>query len=137
MLRPAIEAEILPFVRDNGIGVISYSPMVSGLLTGKMTAGRIAAMPADDWRQKGIEFKEPRLSRNLRLVDQLREIGNRHSVSPGVVAVAWTLHNPGISAAIVGGRSAKQVEEVSLALNFRLSEEEYERINSFLTSNPA
>jgi aryl-alcohol dehydrogenase-like predicted oxidoreductase len=102
-----------------------------------MTAGRIAAMPADDWRQKGIEFKEPRLSRNLRLVDQLREIGNRHSVSPGVVAVAWTLHNPGISAAIVGGRSAKQVEEVSLALNFRLSEEEYERINSFLTSNPA
>jgi aryl-alcohol dehydrogenase-like predicted oxidoreductase len=137
MLRPAIEAEILPFVRDNGIGVISYSPMVSGLLTGKMTAGRIAAMPADDWRQKGIEFKEPRLSRNLRLVDELREIGNRHSVSPGVVAVAWTLHNPGISAAIVGGRSAKQVEEVSLALNFRLSEEEYERINSFLTSNPA
>ena len=137
MLRPAIEAEILPFVRDNGIGVISYSPMVSGLLTGKMTAERIAAMPADDWRQKGIEFKEPRLSRNLRLVDELREIGNRHSVSPGVVAVAWTLHNPGITAAIVGGRSAKQVEEVSPALNFRLSEEEYERINSFLTSNPA
>jgi aryl-alcohol dehydrogenase-like predicted oxidoreductase len=136
MLRPAIEAEILPFVRDNGIGVISYSPMVSGLLTGKMTAERIAAMPADDWRQKGIEFKEPRLSRNLRLVDELRDIGNGHGVSPGVVAVAWTLHNPGITAAIVGGRSAKQVEEVSPALNFRLSEEEYERINSFLTSNP-
>jgi aryl-alcohol dehydrogenase-like predicted oxidoreductase len=136
MLRPAIEAEILPFVRDNGIGVISYSPMVSGLLTGKMTAERIASMPADDWRQKSVEFKEPRLSRNLRLVDLLREIGNGHGVSSGVVAVAWTLHNPGITAAIVGGRSAKQVEELSPALNFRLSEEEYERINSFLTSNP-
>ena len=136
MLRPAIEAEILPYVRDCGIGVISYSPMVSGLLTGKMTAERIAAMPADDWRQKAIEFKEPRLSRNLRLVDLLREVGNGHSVSPGVVAVAWTLHNPGITAAIMGGRSASQVEEVSAALHFRLSEDEYERINSFLAANP-
>jgi aryl-alcohol dehydrogenase-like predicted oxidoreductase len=136
MLRPAIEAEILPYVRDCGIGVINYSPMVSGLLTGKMTAARIAAMPADDWRQKGIEFKEPRLSRNLRLVDLLREIGDGHSVSPGVVAVAWTLHNPGITAAIVGGRSAKQVEEISAALHYRLSEDEYEQIDSFLAANP-
>jgi aryl-alcohol dehydrogenase-like predicted oxidoreductase len=136
MLRPGIEAEILPYVRDCGIGVINYSPMVSGLLTGKMTAERIAAMPADDWRQKGIEFKEPRLSRNLRLVDLLREIGNGHSVSPGVVAVAWTLHNPGITAAIVGGRSARQVEEMSAALHYRLSDEEYARINSFLAANP-
>jgi aryl-alcohol dehydrogenase-like predicted oxidoreductase len=136
MLRPAIEAEILPYVRDSSIGVINYSPMVSGLLTGKMTAERILAMPPDDWRQKGIEFKEPRLSRNLRLVDLLREIGNGHSVSPGVVAVAWTLHNPGITAAIVGGRSARQVEEMSAVLRFRLSEDEYERINAFLTDNP-
>jgi aryl-alcohol dehydrogenase-like predicted oxidoreductase len=136
MLRPAIQAEILPYVRDCGIGVINYSPMVSGLLTGKMTAARIAAMPADDWRQKGIEFKEPRLSRNLRLVDLLREIGDGHSVSPGVVAVAWTLHNPGITAAIVGGRSAKQVEEISAALHYRLSEDEYEQIDSFLAANP-
>ena len=136
MLRPAIEAEILPYVRDCGIGVISYSPMVSGLLTGKMTAERIAAMPVDDWRQKGIEFKEPRLSRNMRLVDLLREIGSGYSVSPGVVAVAWTLHNPGITAAIVGGRSAGQVEEMSAALRFRLSEEEYARINAFLAANP-
>jgi aryl-alcohol dehydrogenase-like predicted oxidoreductase len=101
-----------------------------------MTAERIAAMPADDWRQKGIEFKEPRLSRNMLLVDLLREIGNGHSVSPGVVAVAWTLHNPGITAAIVGGRSASQVEEMSAALHFRLSEDEYERIDSFLSDNP-
>jgi aryl-alcohol dehydrogenase-like predicted oxidoreductase len=136
MLRPAIEAEILPYVRDNGIGVINYSPMVSGLLTGKMTAERVAAMPADDWRRKAVEFNEPRLSRNLRLVDLLREIGNAHSVSPGVVAVAWTLHNPGITAAIVGGRNGKQVEELSAALHFRLCDEEYTRVNEFLTSNP-
>jgi aryl-alcohol dehydrogenase-like predicted oxidoreductase len=137
MLRRAIEAEILPFVQENGIGVINYSPMVSGLLTGKMSAERVAAMPADDWRRKAVEFNEPRLSRNLRLVELLREIGGGHSVSPGVVAVAWTLHHPGITAAIVGGRSARQVEELSSALHFRLSDEEYNRINAFLTSNPA
>ena len=135
MLRPAIEAEILPFAQQNGIGVINYSPMVSGLLTGKMTAERVAAMPADDWRRKGVEFNEPRLSRNLRLVELLREIGNGHSVSPGVVAVAWTLHHPGITAAIVGGRSAEQVEELSAALHFRLSDEEYARINGFLVGS--
>ncbi|HWG21616.1 MAG TPA: aldo/keto reductase [Terracidiphilus sp.] len=132
MLRRAIEAEILPFARANGIGVINYSPMVSGLLTGKMTAERVASLPADDWRKRGVEFNEPRLSRNLKLVELLREIGAGHQVGPGVVAVAWTLHQPGITAAIVGGRSAQQVEGVAPALHFRLTEEEYGRINAFL-----
>lgn len=137
MLRRAIEEEILPYVQQNGIGVINYSPMVSGLLTGKMTAERIAAMPADDWRRNAVEFNEPRLSRNLKLVELLREIGSGHGVAPGVVAVAWTLHHPAITAAIVGGRSGKQVEEVAAALQFRLAEEEYARINAFLASNDA
>lgn len=137
MLRRAIETEILPFVQENGIGVISYSPMLSGLLTGKMSAERVAAMPADDWRRKAVEFNEPRLSRNLHLVELLREIGSGHSVSPGVVAVAWTLHNHGITAAIVGGRSARQVEETSAVLQFKLSDEEYTRINGYLSSNLA
>ena len=137
MLRRAIETEILPFARANNIGVINYSPMVSGLLTGKMTAERVAAMPADDWRRRGVEFQEPRLSRNLRLVELLREIGNGHNVSPGVVAVAWTLHHPAITAAIVGGRSGQQVEGLAPALEFRLSEGEYRRINEFLSQNPA
>jgi len=137
MLRRAIEAEILPFAEQNGIGVINYSPMVSGLLTGKMTAERVAAMPSDDWRRKAVEFNEPRLSRNLRLVGLLGEIGKGHSVSPGVVAVAWTLHHPAITAAITGGRSAAQVEELSAAMYLRLSEEEYGRINEFLASNAA
>lgn len=137
MLRRAIEEEVLPYAQDNGIGVINYSPMVSGLLTGSMTAERVAAFPADDWRRRAVEFNEPRLSRNMRLVELLREIGSGHGVSPGVVAVAWTLRHPGITAAIVGGRSASQVTGLAPALNFRLSDEEYHRIISFLNSNPS
>jgi aryl-alcohol dehydrogenase-like predicted oxidoreductase len=137
MLRRAIEAEILPFARANHIGVINYSPMVSGLLTGKMTAERAAALPADDWRRRSVEFKEPRLSRNMRLVELLREIGRLHDVSPGVVAVAWTLRHPAITAAIVGGRSAEQVDGLAPALEFRLSGDEFQRVNAFLEANPA
>lgn len=136
MLRRAIEEEILPFAQANNIGVINYSPMVSGLLTGKMTAERVAQFPQDDWRCRAVEFNEPRLSRNLRLVDLLREIGKPHQVEPGVVSVAWTLHHPAITAAIVGGRSAEQVEGLAPALHFRLTEDEYSRINAFLADHP-
>ena len=137
MLRRAIEQEILPFAKAHNIGVINYSPMVSGLLTGKMTAERVAALPADDWRKRAVEFNEPRLSKNLKLVELLREIGAGHSVAPGVVAVAWTLHHPAITAAIVGGRSAEQVDGLALALTFRLSDAEFQQINSFLSANAA
>jgi aryl-alcohol dehydrogenase-like predicted oxidoreductase len=136
MLRPGVEAEILPFCEANGIGVINYSPMVSGLLTGRMSSERVAAMPADDWRRKSVEFNEPRLSRNLRLVEVLRKIGEAHGVEPGVVAVAWTLHHPAITAAIVGGRSPEQVQGLAPALTFRLSEEEFLEIGTFLAANP-
>jgi aryl-alcohol dehydrogenase-like predicted oxidoreductase len=136
MLRRAIEDEMMPFTQANGIGIINYSPMVSGLLTGKMTAERVAAFPADDWRRRAVEFTQPRLSRNLQLVELLREIGDSHAVAPGVVAVAWTLHHPAITAAIVGGRSAEQVEGLAPALTVRLSAEEYARINAFLADNP-
>lgn len=137
MLRPAIEQEILPYCLENGIGVINYSPMVSGLLTGRMSAERVAQMPADDWRRKAVEFNEPKLSRNLRLVELLREIGAAQGVEPGVVAVAWTLHHPAITGAIVGGRSAGQVKGMASTLHFRLSDEEYRRIGEFLSANPA
>jgi len=135
MLRRAVEQEALPFAESHGIGVINYSPMVSGLLTGSMTAKRVAAFPADDWRRRAVEFNEPRLSKNLRLVELLREIGDGHGVNPGVVAVAWTLHHPAITAAIVGGRSGKQVEGLAPALDFRLSEDEFGRITTFLSEN--
>src|SRR5580692_4176399 len=137
MLRRAIEQEILPFAQANNIGVINYSPMVSGLLTGKMTAERVANFPQDDWRRRAVEFNEPRLSRNLKLVELLREIGAGHGVSPGVVAVAWTLRQPAITAAIVGGRSAEQVDGLAPALTFRLSDAEFQQINSFLAANAA
>lgn len=137
MLRRAIEEDILPFAQANNIGVINYSPMVSGLLTGKMTAARVAALPADDWRKRAVEFNEPRLSRNLKLVELLREIGAEHKVEPGVVAVAWTLRHPAITAAIVGGRSAQQVDGIVPALTFRLSDEGFARINAFLAANAA
>ena len=137
MLRRAIEQEVLPFAQENNIGVINYSPMLSGMLTGKMTRERLAQMPQDDWRRRAPEFNEPRLSRNLRLVELLREIGSAHGVEAGVVAVAWTLHHPAVTAAIVGGRSEQQVEGVAPALHFRLSDGDYERINQFLADNPA
>ncbi|HKD60303.1 MAG TPA: aldo/keto reductase [Terracidiphilus sp.] len=136
MLRRAIEEETLPFAQANNIGVVNYSPMVSGLLTGKMTSERVAAFPPDDWRRRAIEFNEPRLSRNLRLVELLREIGKQHNVEPGVVAVAWTLYHPAVTAAIVGGRSPQQVEGIASALRFRLSADEYKQINDFLSANP-
>jgi aryl-alcohol dehydrogenase-like predicted oxidoreductase len=134
IVRRHIETEILPFTQEMGIGVINYSPMQMGLLTGNMTAESIAALPADDCRREMNEFHEPRLSRNLRLVELLREIGNAHEVSPGVVAVAWTLHHPAITGAAVGCRSPKEMEELAPALHFRLSQDEYERIGRFVRS---
>jgi aryl-alcohol dehydrogenase-like predicted oxidoreductase len=136
MLRRAIEEETLPFAQINDIGVISYSPMVSGLLTGKISAERVASFPEDDWRRRSPEFNEPRLNRNLRLVELLRQIGEGHGVAPGVVAVAWVLRHPAITAAIVGGRSAEQVEGLAPALEFRLSPDESATILKFLEDNP-
>ena len=132
MINRAAQTEILPWCKEHGIGVINYSPMMSGLLTGAMTKERVGAMPDDDFRKRTKNFQEPNLSRNLALADLLREIGVRHDVSAGVVAIAWTLHNPAITAAIVGGRSAKQVEGVLPAARFRLSEEEFAQIERFI-----
>ncbi|HTD56418.1 MAG TPA: aldo/keto reductase [Silvibacterium sp.] len=135
LLRRDIEAEILPFCREHNIGVINYSPMVSGLLTGKMTVERIAQMPADDWRKRSPNFNEPKLSRNLELVELLREIGKTHGIEPGVVAIAWTLRNPAITAAIVGARRPDQVDGVLPAAKFRLSDAEVQRLEGFLRDN--
>jgi aryl-alcohol dehydrogenase-like predicted oxidoreductase len=137
MLNRTNEAEILPFCQQHNIGVINYSPMSSGLLTGAMTKERVAAMPDDDFRKKAKNFQEPLLTRNLALAELLRTIGQRHNVETGVVAIAWTLHNPAITAAIVGGRNAKQVQGVLPAATFTLSDAEYAEINTFLTQNPA
>jgi aryl-alcohol dehydrogenase-like predicted oxidoreductase len=124
LIRREIEAEILPFCQREGMGVIVYSPMASGLLTGAMTRERAANLAKDDWRRRDPEFNEPKLSQNLALVERLRIVGARHGRSPGEVAIAWTLRHPAVTGAIVGARSAKQVEGVMGAGDFRLSQEE-------------
>jgi aryl-alcohol dehydrogenase-like predicted oxidoreductase len=116
----AIEKEILPFTSRNNIGVIVYSPMSAGLLTGAMTRERVANFTAEDWRRNLPNFQEPLLSRNLQLVERLREIGNRHGRTPGEVAIAWTLNNPAATGAIVGFRSVKQVSGIIGAAELRL-----------------
>ena len=131
ILAPDIEADTLPYCGRHNIGVIVYSPMKSGMLTGAMTRERIAAMPDDDFRKRTPNFKEPLLTRNLALVERLRDIGNRHGRSPGEVALAWALRRPEVTGAIVGVRSAKQVEGVIGAAGFRLSHPEISEINNF------
>jgi aryl-alcohol dehydrogenase-like predicted oxidoreductase len=132
ILSPEIEAEILPYCRENNIGTIVYSPMKSGLLSGKMTRERIAAMPPDDFRQRTPQFKEPLLTRNLKLVELMREIGGRHGRTPGEVAIAWTLRHRAVTAAIVGLRSPAQLDGVIGATEFRLSPEEIQQISDFM-----
>ena len=132
-----IEKEVLPFCRENHIGVIVYSPMKSGLLTGKMTRERIAKLPPDDFRPRTVSFKEPLLTRNLGLVEVLRGIGDRHGHSPGEVAIAWTLRDPVVTGAIVGMRSAEQAKEIVRSAEFRLSTDEISEIESYLKVHPA
>jgi len=128
MIRRKIEALVLPYCEAHGIGVISYAPMASGLLTGAMTKGRAAALPADDFRSRNAEFQEPRLSKNLELVERLREVGKKHGRSPGEVAIAWTLRKPVITGAIVGARNAKQAEGVMRAGELKLTAQEIAEI---------
>jgi aryl-alcohol dehydrogenase-like predicted oxidoreductase len=133
-ISPEVAKETLPYCAQHGIGAIVYSPMKSGLLTGAMTKERIAAFPSDDFRRNALAFQEPNLSRNLKLADLMKAMGERRGVSPGVVAIAWVLNNPAVTAAIVGMRSAKQVEGVIGALEFRLSKEEIAEIESWRTT---
>ena len=136
LVNRAVEDEILPYCKAQGIGVINYSPMGAGLLTGTMTRERIANLPADDWRKRGSNFQEPRLSRHLALVDILESIAEQHGRTPGEVAIAWTLHNPAVTAAIVGARNAGQIGGIIGAMDFRLSEDEFEQIEAFCRENP-
>ena len=136
LVNPKVQDEILPYCHENKIGVINYSPMASGLLTGKMSAERVVQMPQDDWRKRSPNFNEPKLSRNLKLAEVLREVGSAHDVEPGVVAIAWTLHNPAVTAAIVGARRPDQVDGILPAASFRLSEDEFTRISDFIRQNP-
>jgi aryl-alcohol dehydrogenase-like predicted oxidoreductase len=126
-----VEDEILPYCLSEGIGVIVYSPMASGLLTGAMTRQRASALPKDDWRRSHPDFTEPNLSHNLALVERMQDIADRHSRSVGEVAIAWTLGHPAVTGAIVGARNARQAEGVMRAGELRLTEAEVDEIEAF------
>ncbi|MGD0986577.1 MAG: aldo/keto reductase [Candidatus Sulfotelmatobacter sp.] len=132
LIHREVEDEILPYCLREGIGVIVYSPMASGLLTGAMTHERAARLPKDDWRRGQPDFSEPNLSRNLELVERLREIAKRHNRSIGEVAIAWTLHHPAVTGAIVGARNARQAEGVMRAGELQLNNKEVNEIEEFL-----
>jgi aryl-alcohol dehydrogenase-like predicted oxidoreductase len=123
-----VEQEILPFAERARIGVIVYSPMGSGMLSGAMTRERVERMPEDDWRKHDARFNEPRLSRNLELVARLTAVAARHGSTPGAVAVAWTLRNPAVDGAIVGFRRPEQVDPLLAAANLGLTDEDLAEI---------
>ena len=131
LVRPEVENAILPHALKNNIGVLAYSPMGSGLLTGAMSHDRVANLPQDDWRVRNPHFQEPLLSRNLSIAQKLGEIAKRHGRSTGEAALAWVLNHPAITAAIVGVRTPDQVLGIRGALEFRLSESEIAEIESF------
>ncbi|HEY2654876.1 MAG TPA: aldo/keto reductase [Solirubrobacteraceae bacterium] len=130
LLHREIEGELLPFARERGIGVIVYSPMASGLLSGGMTRERIEAFPENDWRKRSPRFQEPQLSANLALVERLRTIGDRHGTTPGAVAIAWVLRNPAVDAAIVGFRRPDQVDPILAAAALELTAADLDEIGS-------
>jgi aryl-alcohol dehydrogenase-like predicted oxidoreductase len=132
MLRREAERELLPFCAENGIGVICYSPMQMGLLTGTFTKARAAALPQNDIRSRNAFFTEPALTRNLELVEKLRPIAQRNNRSMSELAIAWVLRRPEVTAAIVGGRRPRQVEEVVTAADWELSPEDGAEIDLLL-----
>jgi aryl-alcohol dehydrogenase-like predicted oxidoreductase len=136
LIRREIESEILPYCYSNSIGVIVYSPMASGLLTGAMTRERAAKLPDSDWRSRDPEFREPNLSQNLALVERLREVGEKYHRPPGQVAVAWVLGNPAVTAAIVGARNAEQVEKNVGAAELQLTDEKVAEIEGKKVQEP-
>jgi aryl-alcohol dehydrogenase-like predicted oxidoreductase len=128
LIRRQIENEILPYCERRGVGVIVYSPMASGLLTGAMTRERVANFAQDDWRRNTSEFREPKLSQNLALVERLKKVAARYGVVPGVIAIAWTLRLSAVTGAIVGARNAKQAEEVMRAGEIKLTPQDIAEI---------
>ncbi len=137
LLAREIEPAILPFAEREQIGVLAYSPMHSGLLSGAMTPARIAHLPEDDWRRNNPNFREPLLSRNLELVEVLRRVGSRYGVGPGQIAIAWTLANPAVTGAIVGVRTGKQAREVAAAADLQLIPKDLDEIANWPSGRAA
>jgi len=131
-IRRDIESEILPFCAKENIGVIPYSPMQAGLLSGRMSKERVENLAPSDWRRNNDQFKEPKLSKNLALQEAFRKIAARHGQPAGVAAIAWVLRRSEVTGAIVGLRNARQAEELAPAMEFRLGPEELKEIGKNL-----
>jgi len=131
LVHPEVGHEILPLCEHEGIGVIVYSPMASGLLTGAMTRERISNLPEDDWRKHDPDFNEPNLSHNLALVYRLRTIATRRGYAPGAVAISWALRNSAVTAAIVGARKPEQVNDVVAAAGLHLTSSDLIELEGF------
>jgi aryl-alcohol dehydrogenase-like predicted oxidoreductase len=130
LINRKIEPEILTYCKENNIGVIVYSPMCSGLLTGSFTKERAANLSEDDWRSRNQNFLEPKLSKNLELAEELKTIGKKYNRSAGEIAIAWTLKHPAVTAAIVGARNAKQVDGVMTAGEITLTDQDIQSLES-------
>lgn len=132
LCQPEAEKEIIPYCENNNIGVIVYSPMMSGLLSGKMTRERINNLPDDDWRKRYPEFQEPKLSKNLKIVEKLKDIGKNYGLEAGAVAIAWTLRLSGVTGAIVGVRNPEQVNLLISVENISLTKEEIDELDKMI-----
>jgi aryl-alcohol dehydrogenase-like predicted oxidoreductase len=122
------ERELLPFAEREGIGVIVYSPMGSGMLSGGMTRARAEGLTEDDWRKRDPRFNGPQLSANLELVERLKVVAERHDTTPGAIAIAWTLRHPGFDAAIVGFRRPDQVDPILPGAEIDLTDQDLTEI---------
>lgn len=134
LVKPEVGDEILPFCLEQNIGVIAYSPMYSGLLTGSMTRARVESFPSDDWRRTDDEFQEPRLTRNLALAELLKSIAAKHGRSAAEASVAWVLANPAVTGAIVGARRASQIDGFIGAVDFTLTDGDMQALHDFITN---
>ena len=137
LIRREIEPEVLPYCEGNNVGVLAYSPMGSGLLSGAWTRERLATLAPDDWRrEKNKQFQDPLFTRNLKLAELLRQVGTPHDKTPGEVAIGWVLNHPAVTGAIVGARRPGQLAELMGAAEWRPSATEVNRIEAFLADNP-
>jgi aryl-alcohol dehydrogenase-like predicted oxidoreductase len=137
MLHREVEDKSLGFCARNNIGVIAYSPMQRGLLTGKFNRQRLAGLPPDDHRRQNPDFREPRFTATLQLVDKLRPIAERNGMTLAQLAIAWVLRRKEVTAAIVGARRPSQIEETAPASDFKLSKEDIEEIEKLLAERQA
>ncbi|HMO34898.1 MAG TPA: aldo/keto reductase, partial [Gemmatales bacterium] len=134
LLRREAEPEILPYAREQNIGIIAYSPMGSGLLTGTMSRERIAQLPADDWRRNSVHYQEPRLTRNLQIAEEVKRVAQEFGRSAAEVAVAWVLAHPAVTGAIVGARQPGQIRGFIGAMHWQLPAEAVTRLASIAES---